>query len=58
MMYEPKISAHNKSSANPAEPVCVCRNVFPRSRDPFYLVTHYIKWVTTSWTHTMSASFN
>ena len=27
--------------------------VCPRSRDPFYIVTHYsnyTKWVTTSWT--------
>ena len=25
--------------------------VCPRSIDPFYEVTYYIKWVTTSWTH-------
>ena len=25
--------------------------VCPRSSDPFYVVTYYIKWVTTSWTH-------
>ena len=25
--------------------------VFPRSGDPFYIVSYYIKWVTTSWTH-------
>ena len=24
--------------------------VCPRSNDPFYIVTYYIKWVTTSWT--------
>ena len=24
--------------------------VCPRSSDPFYIVTYYIKWVTTSWT--------
>ena len=24
--------------------------VRPRSSDPFYIVTYYIKWVTTSWT--------
>ena len=23
----------------------------PRSSDPFYIVTYYIKWVTTSWTY-------
>ena len=25
--------------------------VCPRSSDPFYIVTYYIKWVTTPWTH-------
>ena len=25
----------------------------PRSSDPYYLVTYYIKWVTTSWTDGM-----
>ena len=25
--------------------------VCPRSSDPFYIVTYYIKWVTTSWTY-------
>ena len=24
--------------------------ICPISNDPFYLVTYYIKWVTTSWT--------
>ena len=24
--------------------------VSPRSSDPFYIVTSYIKWVTSSWT--------
>ena len=24
--------------------------VCPRSSDPFYIVTYYIKWVSTSWT--------
>ena len=23
----------------------------PRRSDPFYVVTYYIKWVTTSWTY-------
>ena len=27
--------------------------VCPRSSDPFYIVSYYIKWVTTSW-HTVS----
>ena len=26
----------------------------PRSSDPFYIVSYYIKWVTTSWTHSNS----
>ena len=26
-------------------------SVCPRSSDPFYVVTYYIKWVTTYWTH-------
>ena len=25
--------------------------VCPGSSDPVYIVTYYIKWVTTSWTH-------
>ena len=25
--------------------------VYPRSSDPFYIVTIYIKWVKTSWTY-------
>ena len=25
--------------------------VCPRSSEPFYKVSYYIKWVTTSWTH-------
>ena len=38
----------------------VC-TVCPESSDPFYIVTYYIKWVTTSWTYcTLSrkANFN
>ena len=27
--------------------------VCPESSDPFYVVTYYIKWVTTSWTKSM-----
>ena len=23
----------------------------PRSSDPYFIVTYYIKWVTTAWTH-------
>ena len=25
--------------------------ICPRSSDPFYVVSCYIKWATTSWTH-------
>ena len=31
--------------------------VCPRSSYPFYVVTYYIKWVTTSWTHSVYISF-
>ena len=27
--------------------------VCPRSSDPFYILTCYMKWVTTSWTHSI-----
>ena len=27
--------------------------ICPGSSDPFYIVTYYIKWVTTSWTHSI-----
>ena len=27
--------------------------ICPGSSDPFYIVPYYIKWVTTSWTHSM-----
>ena len=29
--------------------------VCPRSYGPFYIVTYYIEWVTTSWTYSMSS---
>ena len=28
--------------------------VFPRSSDPFHVVSFYVKWVPTSWAHSMS----
>ena len=31
----------------------LCNTLCPRSSDPFYIVSYYIKWVTTSWTHSM-----
>ena len=34
------------------EPVIIyCVSVCPGSSDPLYIVTYYIKWVTTSWTY-------
>ena len=27
--------------------------VCPRGSDPFYIVSYYIKWATTSWTHSI-----
>ena len=27
--------------------------VCPKSSDPFYKVSYFIKWVTTSWTHSI-----
>ena len=32
--------------------------VCPGSSDPFYLVSYYIKWVTTSWTYSMNMGLN
>ena len=31
-------------------------NVCPKSSDPFYIITYYIKWVTTSWTYSNAVS--
>ena len=33
----------------------VSYTVCPGSSDPFYIVTYYIKWVTTSWTYSITA---
>ena len=38
---------HAKMSTKRPENHTAC----PRSSDPFYVVTYYIKWVTSSWTH-------
>ena len=27
--------------------------MYPGSSDPYYVVSYYIKWVTTSWTYSM-----
>ena len=34
-----------------AELLASDNTVCPRSSDTFYIVSYYIKWVTTSWTH-------
>ena len=34
--------------------MCLLFTVCPSSSDPFYIVSYYIKWVTTSWTHSIS----
>ena len=34
------------------DPWYIC-TVCPGSSDPFYIVSYYIKWVTTYWTHSM-----
>ena len=31
-------------------PCCSYSAVGPRSSDPFFMVTYFIKWVTNSWT--------
>ena len=31
--------------------------VCPGNSDPFYIVTYYIKWVTTSWTYSTTQLF-
>ena len=35
--------------------ILLCRyyTMCPRSSDPFYIVSYYIKWVITSWTHSI-----
>ena len=32
--------------------------VCPKSSDPFYIVSYYIKWVTTSGTYSITQSMN
>ena len=39
------------SHVNQQRKVFYSYTVFPGSSDPFCIVTYYIKWVTTSWTH-------
>ena len=37
---------------HPSHTVC------PSSSDPFYLVSYYVKWVTTSWTYGRNITFS
>ena len=32
----------------------ILHTICPGSSDPFYIVTYYIKWVITSWTHSIN----
>ena len=32
--------------------------ICPKSIEPFYKVSYYIKWVTTSWTHSIFSTFS
>ena len=32
--------------------------VCPESSDPFYMVSYYIRWVTTSWTYSTNSEIN
>ena len=33
----------------------IIQTVCPRSSDPFYIVSYYMKWVTTSWTYSSAS---
>ena len=44
-------SSHKSDIFYPERP-----NVCSRSSDPFYVVTYYIKWVTTSWTYSRTSN--
>ena len=37
--------------------VSLLHTVCPGSSDPFYIVTYYIKWVTTSWTDSIVSNY-
>ena len=36
----------------------IVNTICPRSSYPFYIVSYYIKWVTTSWTHSTGSATN
>ena len=62
------MAAHGQVLASPAAavhlqehgPTSICTEytVCPRSSDPFYMATHYIKWVTISWTDGITDSLD
>ena len=37
-------------------PLAAGPTMCPRSSDPIYVVTYYIKWVTTSWTYSTESN--
>ena len=45
IVYTVTIVANGNVCMKEFGPVC------PKSSDPFFVVTYYIKWVTTSWTY-------
>ena len=36
--------------------IAVAYTICPRSSDSFFIVSYYIKWVTTSWSHISASS--
>ena len=48
---EPSVSCESRGPFSIGGKLLDHHTVCPRSSDPFYIVTNYIKWVTTSWTH-------
>ena len=63
-MQKTKSSTHSQTNGNKNERTLVgvavkkysfsySTTVCPGSSDPFYVVTYYIQWITTSWTYSM-----
>ena len=46
------------SSVHMSEAIDKYGTVCPRNSEPFYVVTYYIKWVTTSWTYSIRETGN
>ena len=56
------IKLHLFHNTNFVDKHIICLIIFiiticPRSSDPFHIVTYYMKWVTTSWTYSISKSY-